>query len=165
MHDHERPIDTIFRQYGVADAFSLQRFVTSIDQALMKSRAWSYNNPELLHTKIVRQLEILDRSGVTDEENEWVDEIIWLWYHHATSQALFPCRDREQAKIFAVKALEYQMRSLDHPNPITWLLYLLANERVEEASEWVSSMVRQNNGDKETAQGVLDDYKTHPLSS
>ena len=160
MLDHERPIDAILRQYGVADAFSLQRLVTSVDQVLMKSGSWSYQDPGLLNTKIVRQLESLDRTGITNEENEWIDEIIWLWYHHATSTALFPCRDREQAKIFAAKALEYQVQA-PHPNAITWLLYLLANGRIEEAREYVDSMIRQDNVDKETAKGVLEDYGTH----
>ncbi|MBP6858582.1 MAG: hypothetical protein KBC33_01985 [Candidatus Pacebacteria bacterium] len=159
MKNTTRPIDAIYAQFGVRGAQELHIFTTKIDQHLMKSRRWDYKKEKLITNEIARILETIDRAGMNDEENEWVDEIIWFWYHHATSCAIFKHKDKVAAQGFAQKAIEYQQRWPDHPNKITWLLYLLVNDRHEEAEAWVKSLP-PDHPEKSTAAGTMADYMT-----
>ena len=68
-------------------------------------------------------LESLDPVGLTTDEKEWRQEILWYWYHHAISCAIAGYQDKAAAQMYAAKALEFQ--SEGHPNQITRLLYSL----------------------------------------
>jgi hypothetical protein len=153
-----RPFDSILAQFGIRDAKELSWYYSKLDDPLMRCGEWDYKNKDLLTNIIVAALEILDYTGMTDEELEWVDEILWLWYHHATSVAVVKHRDKEAAKNFVRRALEYQAHWPHHPNKITWLLHLMLHDRIEEAREWVKG-IPKDHGDKQTAEEVLQEWE------
>lgn len=124
------------------------------DQKLMSARSWDYNNLELIVNKVKNILEAINPQQLTDEEREWVQEILWYWYHHAISCAIWRYRDREKAKIYALKALELQ--SEDHPNRITKLLSLLVDDKLEEAKEWTKNTTEEP--EKTTARELMEEW-------
>ncbi len=157
MNNTTRPIDAIYARFGVRGAQELDRFITGIDQGLMKSCEWDYKNEQLINNEIVHLLESLDRAGMNGEEEYWINQIIWFWYHHAISCAVVKYKDKLAAQQFAQKAIEWQGKMGDHPNKITWLLYLLVNDRYEEAEAWVKSL-SADHPEKSTAAETVSDY-------
>lgn len=154
-----RPIDEICRQCGVESVQELDRYVTGIDQQLMRAGLWDYRNPLYENNAIVQRLkQQVDFTSLLPEEKYWVCQIIWFWCHHAISCALFKYLDRTTAQIFAEDALGYYELLPNHPNKITPLLYYLAHDRFEEAERWVKSFPPDHN-EVETAIGVLLDYQ------
>ncbi|HEY4490187.1 MAG TPA: hypothetical protein VJC12_02945 [Candidatus Paceibacterota bacterium] len=125
------------------------------DQKLMKDGSWDYNNPNLVVNKVKEILEAVDSATLTEEEKEYWQEILWFWHHHAISCATWRYKDKEKAQFHAAKALEYQ--SENHPNTITKLLYLLINDKLEEAEEWASQIPIDL--EKETADALVKEYK------
>lgn len=156
--NENRPIDVLCSLYGVSDVKLLARLSDAIDQHLMRESEWDYNKPECGNNKLVRELEKLDRTGMTLEENYWVNQIIWFWYHHAISCALFKYFDRSAAQAFAIRALEHQERLPDHPNRITRLLYYLVFGQHDKAQQWVQSF-SLDDAEADTAEGLLLDYQ------
>jgi hypothetical protein len=154
-----RPIDEICRRCGVGSVQELERYITDIDQRLMKADLWDYRNPNNENNEIVRLLkQRVDLDSLVADEKYWFTQIIWFWYHHAASCALFKYRDRITAQIFADAALEHHELLPDHPNKITPLLYYLAYGRIEEAERWVKSFPADHD-EAETAVGTLMDYQ------
>lgn len=144
--------------YGLLNATSpqeLRTFYDDEDQRLMHSHAWDYGNSNLVLNRVKEVLESADPSALIDEEREARSEILWFWYHHAISAALWRYRDVEAAKTYATKALEYQ--SDDHPNKITRLLHFLVNEKPEEAKRWAAGITDE--GEASTAQSLLKQYE------
>lgn len=139
---------------GVDNIFDLQKRYTEEDQKLMKSNSWDYDNSDLVTNKVKHILEQVDASGLTEEEQEWRNEILWFWYHHAISCAIWLKQDKAAAQGYATKALELQ--GDDHPNQITRLLYLLVNDRYEEAKEWATNV--KDEIEKETAKDIIEEW-------
>ena len=123
----------------------------------MKSGEWDYKNQELVVNKVKDVLEGLDPAFLSEEEKEWRGEILWFWYHHAISCAIWHYHDKPAAIEFSNKALSYQ--SPEHPNKITKLLSLFVEGKMSEAEEWAKGI--QNEVEKETAAYVIEDYKKH----
>lgn len=105
------------------------------DQKLMKSGSWDYNNQDLVTNKVKNILEKVDESSLSEQERKNRDEILWFWYHHAISCAIYRYHDLEKARFYAEEALKYQSRSENHPNQITKLLDLLLHDKLEEAEQ------------------------------
>ncbi|MEK7642013.1 MAG: hypothetical protein AAB365_03415 [Patescibacteria group bacterium] len=152
-----RPIDKICRRFGVETVRGLDRYITSVDQQLMKAGLWDYKNSDYENNKLVRELRDLALDDLTADEKYWVRQIIWFWYHHAVSCALFKYSNRTFAQIFAVEALKYYELLPDHPNKITPLLYYLVFNRFEEAEHWVQSFPLDHD-EAQTAVDILMDY-------
>lgn len=134
------------------DLFSLY---TEEDQKLMHSNSWDYDNENLITNKIKNILEKVDFSQLTAEEKKCCSEILWFWYHHAISFAVFQMKDKAKAIICAQKALDLQAK--DNPNQITRLLYLLVNDKVNEAEEWAKEI--KDEVEKQTAKQLIEQYK------
>ncbi len=137
----------------------LSNLYSAEDQKLMKSGSWDYNNSELITNKIKGVLEPTDPAELTIEEKEWRQEILWFWYHHAISCAIWRYKDKTKAQEYSLKALEYQ--SEDHPNKITRLLYLLVNNQVLEAEKWAKEITEEP--EKNSAVDLINDYKDKPF--
>lgn len=139
----------------------LSNLYAAEDQKIAKSGEWDYGNPDLITNKVKDMIEKVDLSELTEDERQWAQEILWFWYHHATSCALFIHKDKGRAKVYAEQALRYQSDS--HPNKITKLLYLLADDRLEEAEEWAANEV-QDESEKRTAASLVEEYKELGIS-
>jgi hypothetical protein len=126
-----------------------------IDRTTKKTTGdWDYTNSDLLINKVKELLEPIALEYLTEEEKEWRQEILWLWYHHATSSALFVHKDIQKAKEFVAKALDYQ--SEGNPNGITKLLSLLANGRLGDAEIWANALPDSTDDQKMEKQSALD---------
>lgn len=144
--------DLLLRRFGAASFKELDLEVyTPIDQALMASKDWDYNNPNLLTNQIYQSLTELDLSELGEDERVWFDQILWFWNHHAISCAILRYCNLAAARSFAREALKYQGK--DHPNQITWLFHLLLEDRVEEAKSHVERIVDRE--EKETGLYLL----------
>lgn len=124
------------------------------DQKLMRSSSWDYNNPVLVVNKVKDILEGVNPQELTEDEREWMQEILWFWYHHAISCAIWRYKDKEKAKTYAKKALELQ--SEDHPNKITKLLSLLLEDKLEEARKWAETITEEP--EKGTAMSLIEEW-------
>jgi hypothetical protein len=128
---------------------------TQEDQRLMKLQKWDYKDHDLIINKIRHILENADMGKLADSEKEWRSNILWFWYHHAISCAIWRYKDKLKARNFSAKALEFQ--SATHPNKITRLFYLLLNNRMDEAEKW--GAVITNEPEKTTAKRLVAEYK------
>lgn len=158
---------------GAHTPLELEHLYDEADQSLMKSGEWDYDNPELVTNKIKDILEQIDPSLLTEKEAEWRQEILWFWYHHAISCAIWEKNDREAAKLYAEKALE--VKPVDAKNQITQLLYFLVHDKVKEAEEWIENIPDRfrkfsdkepseenpelENPEKNTGEELLAEYK------
>lgn len=150
------PIKDAYVLLGAKTPMELSRLYTAEDQRLMKSHEWDHLNPELLTNKVKSILETVDPKTLTEDEQEWRNEILWFWYHHAISTAIARYKDLDSAKEFANKAMEYQ--SEDHPNKITKILQFLINDKLEEAEEFAETISTES-AESETAKYLIDNYK------
>ncbi len=132
----------------------LSRRYTEEDQKIARTGSWDYTDQNLITNQVKTILESIDLETIPEEEREWIQEILWFWYHHAISHAII-IKDKVAAQMFAKKALEYQ--GPDHPNQITQLLSFLVNDQVVEAERWVKTI--PNEPEKSTAQHLLEIFK------
>ncbi len=147
------PIKEAYSLLNAHTPLELNNFYTAEDQKLFKSGSWDYANPELVINKVKTILESASEDGMSDEEKEWRKEILWFWYHHAISCAIFKYKDKEAAKEYSQIALQY--KAIDHPNKITDILNLLLDGNISAAEELAQILET----DKETALGLIEDYK------
>lgn len=124
------------------------------DQKIVTARIENYHDPKLLIHKVKKQLESVDARYLTQEEKIERRHILWLWYHHAISYAVWGYKDKKQAKKYSALALKYKPKN--HPNKITFLLFLLVRDRYKEAKEWVKKITHE---EKSTAKELLLFYK------
>ncbi len=144
-----------FALLGVNDFRSLSRAYGEEDQRLMKTKAWDDSEPSLITNRIKMLLEGINPSDLSESDKIWWHEILWFWYHHATSIAIWKRKDRKLAQLYAGKALELQMP--DHPNKITRLLHFLVHEKLKEAELWADQITESP--ERETAAATLQEYK------
>lgn len=144
---------------GAHNAPELSRLYTIEDQNLMKSGEWDYKNPSIVINKVKTILESIDPEKLSDTEAVWQQEILWFWYHHAISCAIWKYRDKQKAQEYAAKALQYQGEG--HPNKITQLLDYLVNDKLKDAERWVADINEEP--EKTTATDLLREYKEKGL--
>ena len=150
-----RRIDRICKKYSVSTVVELVQLADDDDQQLMHSREWDYK-VDSLNTRIVDDLKRVPRKELVGDEMWQVEQVIWFWYHHATSCAIYRHNDRKQALYFVKKALRYQARIPAHPNKVTHLLYLLLKGRLSEAKALVPTM---NEDEVETGRELVEEWK------
>lgn len=125
-----------FRLLKVKSFFRLFQAYCIEDQKLMKSGTWDAHNPKLVINRVKAIIERIDTNHLNEEDREWWHEIMWFWYHHAISFALWKLNDRKLANLYAIKALEYQE---NNPNRITKVLWFLINDDPEAARAWLTA--------------------------
>ena len=146
---------------GACTPVELSQKYAAEDQKLMTASAWDYKNPDLVINQVRAMLEPIKLTSLSERERTWVQEILWFWYHHAISCAIWRYHDKAAAQMYSEKALAYQDQN--HPNRITRLLYLLVHDAEKEATEWAQAMEREP--EKSTAQELLRDWRTVTFSS
>ncbi len=149
------PVREAYVLLGAKTPLELSNLYTDEDQKLMKFHEWDYNNPDLTINKIKEILENVNLETLSQEERKWAQEIIWFWYHHAISCAIWRYKDRQKAKEYSEKALSYQTK--DHPNKITRLLNFLSEDKFYEAEVWTDQI--EDEVEKTTALELLKEYK------
>ncbi len=128
----------------VDNFFALSRAYTREDQKLMKKGKWDASRPSLLTNKVKSILEKIDPHDLSNDDRQWHAEIMWFWYHHAISFAIWKAKDRIAAKEYAQKALDWQ--GDNHPNRLTKLLWFLVHDELGKAKKWMK--VRPDHADK-----------------
>jgi len=103
-------------------------------------------------------LETVDARTLTKEERYERGNILWLWYHHAITYAVWIRKDRMLAQRYSSLALKNQPEG--HPNKITRLLYLLIRDRLADAKIWSRTIrATKGNPEKETAAHIIKRYE------
>jgi hypothetical protein len=148
------PMREAYLLLGAKTPLELSNLYAAEDQKLMP-KGWDYNNPELITNRIKEILEATDPHALTDEENEWRNNILWFWYHHAISCAIWRYKDKAAAQMYSARALEFQ--SEDHPNKITRLFYFLTRDQLEEAEKWAETIAEEP--EKSTSTELLEEYR------
>jgi len=141
LHAHS-PIE-LFKQY------------LNKDQQLIKSHRWDYKNPRLIIYKVKAILEKANPDKLTKEEKDERNEILWLWYHHSISYAVWKYKDRKSARNCTTMALKYQIKN--HPNRITRLLHYLVHCQLKKAEKWSETITTEP--EKSTAVKLIKFYK------
>ena len=140
---------------GTQSPLELSNLYSAEDQKLMSAGEWDYNNPNLVVNKVKTILEAVNPNNLSEDENEWRQEILWFWYHHAISCAIWRYNDRVAAQLYSEQALQHQPEH--HPNKITRLLYYLTRDEVQEAEQWATTIAEEP--EKTTSGQLLEDYK------
>lgn len=148
------PIREVYELLGAKTPFDLElsNKYSEAEQVLFKSQEWDYDNLDQIQNKVKVILESVNPETLTEEEQDCRQEILWFWYHHAISCAIWK-KDKAKAMEYSEKALSLQDKN--HPNKITKVLSLLINDKVAEAEEFVKTVET----DKEEAEGLIEDYK------
>lgn len=131
-------LNNLFALTGTTNLRELSDKYDAADQQLMVANLWDYTDPTLLPNQIRRLLEQLDTTALNHDDKYWRNEMLWFWYHHAVSCALFKHDDIVAARFFSSEALKRQPDS--HPNKITQLLYLLAHNQINAALTWLNAI-------------------------
>ena len=153
-----REIDEVCLKFGVADVKGLEALNRAVDQSLMRSDGWDYLDHTLQNNLLHRALLCVNKEQLTRDELWRVNQMIWLWYHHAISCAIWRHRDREAAQDFSLHAVVYQRRISNHPNKITRLLFLLVRDRFYEAEAWAKK-IKSPRYERKTALKILEKYR------
>lgn len=148
------PIREVYELLGAKTPFKMElsNKYSEAEQILFKSQEWDYDNPNQIQNKVKAILESVDPEVLTEDEQDCRQEILWFWYHHAISCAIWK-KDRAKAIEYSKKALALQDEN--HPNKITKLLSLLVNDKLNEAEESVKTVEI----DRNTAEELIEDYK------
>ncbi len=147
----------IYHTFLVKDPGELESLYMRHDQKLMQEGMWDYKNKDLLPNKIKEGIESVSLPTLLDsKEKLWLSRILWLWYHHAISCALWKYGDTGMARFFAKKALFLQEDN--HPNRVTYLLYLLTRGEYDLA-EYYAIYANISKIEIPTIQQILNKYR------
>jgi len=156
FNKNQSVLKDVYIAFSVNDPGELQDLYMSEDQKLMKVKKWDYNDSNLIPSKIKNMIEEIGISNITDKkEEQWIQNILWMWYHHATSCALWRHEDKKAAMKYSEIALKLQPNN--HPNKITRLLYFLIRDEIENAEKWTKSITKEP--EKTAAQYNIELYK------
>ncbi len=141
--DHTKSVlKAVYEEFSRYDPYELDELNLAEDQRLMYADAWDYKNETLLPNKIKSAIERVGVETIPDPKEKWsIQNILWLWYHHAISCALWHYADKDAALEFSARALALQ--SKNNLNKITQLLYLLIRDKLEEAEAWAMTIITE----------------------
>tara|TARA_B100000686_G_C16450776_1_gene791941 strand:+ start:99 stop:584 length:486 start_codon:yes stop_codon:yes gene_type:complete len=126
---------------------TLHKTFRELDQDQMRANQYDYyGNDEL--GEIKNELESVPDSDLDRKQIELKNNILWMWYHHA-SQFAFRDGEKELAISHINEALAYQDKVGDHPNQITQLLKYIYEEDETAARthlQTIESEVEQKTG-------------------
>ena len=151
-------MNKVYSLFGVNDTHALWEAYFSEDQRRDPSDTPAeeklkrlYDNSDYILNKAKTLLEQIDEDSLTKDEKRVREEILWLWYHHGVSQAIWK-KDKQSAQAFAKKARSYECK-----NQITDLLHFLVNDKLEEAKNWAKQI--NNKSEQETAEFLIREYE------
>ena len=150
-----KKLQDICYEFGVEDICELDRLNLEHDQRAIKEGLFDENDPDLLNNRIKDRLLKLDLETLEKQEKQVVQDILWLWYHHATTVAIWRDKDLPKARDLCKRATEYLYP--EHPNRITPMIQMLLHGKIEEAKKWNTDEV--NEVEKEYADHLLNEYE------
>lgn len=147
----------MYIHFSVNDPGELQEIYMKADQELMRAGRWDYANSKLVTNQIKEMIEKIGVNNINDKkEKKWIKiYILWMWYHHAISCALWKHGDREAAIEYSKVAVNLQ--PYNHPNKITRLLYFLVRDDLASAEKWQKIITKEP--EKSTAEYSMNLYK------
>ncbi|KKU81072.1 MAG: hypothetical protein UY07_C0026G0001 [Parcubacteria group bacterium GW2011_GWA1_47_8] len=146
----------VYLYFGAKDPGELKTVYMNADQELMRSAQWDYKDNNLLTNQIKEMVEKVGVCNIRDtKEKKWIQSILWMWYHHAISCALWKYGDKKTAQKYSKIALALQ--PIDHPNKITRLLYFLVRDDIKSAEQWAKTI--HGEPEKTTARYSIKLYK------
>jgi hypothetical protein len=148
------PLTPVYVLLGVNSPRGLSDGYLEEDQKIVTSRISNYHDKKLITNKVKNILEKIDARTLSKEERCERRLVLWLWYHHAISYAVWGYKDKRRARKYSSRALKYQPEN--HPNHITRLLYLLVRDRFPEAKRWVK--IIKDKQERTTALHLLKFY-------
>lgn len=151
----KKNLQKICDEFKVKDVYELNKLNLKHDQKAIKEGFFNEKDPNLLNNRIKEKLLKLNLRELEKQEKELVQSILWLWYHHATTIAIWKDKDLSKAKKLCKKAMKYLYPN--HPNKITPMIEMLLHGKIEEAKKWNKEEV--NEAEKEYANHLLSEYK------
>lgn len=151
----QSPIKEIYDILGVNNPKDIYFAYFKEDQNLMDKKDWDYNNSDLLINKVKQILDSIDDKELSGDEIIYKKKVLWLWYHHAISCAVWRYKDKIKAIEYSEKALGLQDEN--HQNQITRLLNFLVKDELEEAEKFVD--IISDEVEKDTARYLINQYK------
>jgi hypothetical protein len=139
---YEEKLALICKDFGVADVYELAQLHLKHDQDSVHKEIYDIESTLLIHNKIKEALVSIDLSQLSADERRVIKSILWLWYHHATTIAIWQKGDLPLARKLCDTALSYLYP--EHPNRITPMLCMLLHGKIDESRMWVSKEVGAN---------------------
>lgn len=147
-------IKRAFALLGVGNFHDLSNAYAQEDQVLMKAGTWDDQDPTLITNQVKGILEGINPAALDEVDRFWWREIMWFWYHHAISCAIWTRKDRTLAQRYADTARKIQGQ-LGHPNRITEMLRLLVYGQLEDAQELSDQLLTEAH----SAEQLLKEYE------
>jgi hypothetical protein len=150
-----KKLQDICTHFGVTDVYELHQLNLKHDQKLIKNGGFDPHNSALTNNQIKAKLASLSLIDLPEEERKAVQNILWLWYHHASTVCIWQKRDLKDARIYCGVALSYLYEG--HPNKITPMLCMLLKGEIDAARLWASDKV--NEIERPYAEHLLVEYE------
>ncbi|MEK7642519.1 MAG: hypothetical protein AAB392_01855 [Patescibacteria group bacterium] len=147
-------ISNVYKLLHAENTDELYGLYLNEDQKIVISKIKDYISPRHITTKIKNILEKIDTTYLSKKEGHERRLILWLWYHHAISYAIWGYKNKKMALKYSSMALKYQPK--DNFNKITRLLYLLIRKRLSESQKWLKKVKKS---EKKTALMLIKFYK------
>ena len=148
-------LQEICAHFGATDIYELHQVYLFEDQRLIKNGEFDSDNGVLTNNRIKDALKSLSLANLPRAERRAVQNILWLWYHHATTVFIWGKRDLKRARAYCKVALSYLYP--EHPNKITPMICMLLNGGIDAARLWASKEV--NEVERPYAEHLLLEYE------
>ena len=151
----EVQLNRICKKFGVSDVYELAQLHLKHDQESVQQEVYDLEDLSFTQNKIKEALLKIDIAMLETREQRVVKSILWLWYHHATTIAVWQKNDIQLAIHYCDLALSYLYP--EHPNKITPMLYMLLHNRLRHAQRWAEDQVGDN--ERAYAEHLIAEYK------
>ncbi len=132
---HETSKEKIFERFGVHNMKELDdKIFEPAIRVMLNDNEWDFNDEELVPNKIKALLENCHEK-MTDEEQFYINHMIWSWHQHATIMAL-RIYDIDDAKKFFAEASTFKA----HHDDLTKILEFMTNGRIDSAQNYANHM-------------------------
>jgi hypothetical protein len=155
IHEAQAALNRICLKFKCADVYELNTLNLSSDQDLVRRNAFSLTDKTLINNQIKDDLLTINFQSLPEHEMNVVKNILWLWFQHATTIAIWKERNLDLARELCTKAISYLYPS--HPNKITYMIDMLLRDDVVGARRWLVSEV--NDVEKEYGEYLLKEYE------
>lgn len=150
-----KQLDRVCKDFGVEDVYELAELYRQRDQENILNQIYDITNDSLVHNAIKNALLSIGLSDLPDDEQKMVKDILWLWFHHAATIALWQQHDLLLARTYCDTALLYLYP--EHPNRITPMLGMLLHGDIDGAKKWAREEVGEI--EREYADYLLAEYE------
>ncbi|MEX0931861.1 MAG: hypothetical protein WDZ88_03880 [Candidatus Paceibacterota bacterium] len=148
-------LERVCHNFNVGDVYGLHELQLEHEQKAIKEGFFDENNDSLLINQIKNALLEVDIDKLDKHERKAVQNILWMWHHHATTVSIWKKHNLNHARELCKKALQYLYPT--HPNKITPMIDMLLHHDIDGAHKW--SEVEVGEVEKEYAKHLLDEYK------